>query len=204
MLRTGATALSIVLFASLVGGQVPLTGERHEHIVALARNAAADHPAEPQKAAGVFAGAIQIEFGNTSPLQWPQAELNQLEVMLASPVFRMYADRHGRLQRSDPLPSTEYDSFVAVFVNPTAMNSPDIVKVLVQRPTRLFQPQAGSKFDAREFRNGFGVVRVLHSGYALFDAAAFEPTEPVVISLIRNSGQPIDWRLDVETLKMLR
>jgi hypothetical protein len=106
------------------------------------------------------------------------------------------------LRKMDPLEEVPVPRGVAIIVSPTRIDSPDIIKVVVQRDGVQIPPITNT-LQPTVMRTALGASRTLHAGVLEFPCAAFAPGATVSVIAIPDAGANFTLTLTDSALKTL-
>lgn len=90
-----------------------------------------------------------------------------------------------------------------VLVNPTQIDAPDIIKVVLTRNGSVIPPTL-SQLKVGELQTRMGAKRMIHSGAVFFPAGAFNPGAEVVLTAIPEVGKNLVSTFSQDELRRLQ
>jgi len=126
-----------------------------------------------------------------------------LSIILSTPLMTYRRTLAEYLRMGDALERIPWIPTAVVTISPSRLESPDIVRVVVERGGKPVPP-AENLLKPMAFTNGSGDSARIHAGEVRFPMSAFAPGAPVKITAVPASGESFVYELDDSQLGTLR
>lgn len=124
---------------------------------------------------------------------------DDLSVMVFFPYATYRLALTEALRKREPVGDIAVPSGVVIMVSPSRIDSPDILKVIVERDGKEIAPIANS-LTPKPMQTRIGAKALLHAGEIVFPCAAFLPGARVHVIAIPASGRNIEQDIAPEDL----
>ncbi len=126
-----------------------------------------------------------------------------LSIVLSTPFMSYRRALAEYLRMGDALERIPWIPAAVVAISPGRLESPDIVRVVVERNGKAVPPSE-SLLKPMAFTNGAGDSATIHAGEVRFPMSAFAPGATVTVTAVPASGETFKYQLDESQLGTLK
>jgi hypothetical protein len=146
---------------------------------------------------------VRSRWGDFETYPVPIVKREDLRVDLTTPYMTYRLTLVTYLLSDRPVDAVPWTAGAVVHVEPTRIDAPDIIRIVVERGGRAVTPLE-DRLRPASFSDGSGGQAVIHAGEVRFPLAAFAPGASVTIRAVPATGDAFAATLDDARLAILR
>lgn len=147
--------------------------------------------------------AIQKQWGDFISVGISIVRSDDLYVLLQMPYAMYRQELIERMRKREPIESIPWSDDAVIRVAPTRINSPDVIKIIVERDGKEIAPTKNLLLPT-PLQTAIGFKKVLHQGAVMFPRSAFAPGAKVTVTVIPESDRNIVLTISNSDLEQLR